>query len=531
MADPKDLNNPTKVVVDLTDGGEAVIRTNVNKGAVVIEQKITTTGKATEGTTGAAAPAPSATEAPKPAVAAPPPPQDPPKKEDKKEVDPLEALRAEHAHTERLNEQRLSHEAGEADRARAHMTAMINADREHTQGVARSWFRSGWFLALCAVILGVAIALFCYWRFVCVGCMLGNMAPVETAPTEETFQLPNEEEAEEPAYEEEVADDFEEEEDETATVSPASGDEFLKALTAIRKDYHLYRFLGDSMDGEHKGLALAAIVATDVPEGPSKQQMLAMANEVMRVTGQRFMLNTDDYAARAFNYSLYAKYATQIKSPHSLDWWINANTSALPSQNETPYSKAVKETLKNGKKAMREGGINVGQLFDDEGVLAVNYKTPRGKAPPRRTRTRRHTAPALIATTANYRSLGYTNPIPSGYKKGDGIGASRNGGRRRHAGQDLIAPQGSAVVSCSPGKGKVIFVGWKSGYGMCVKVRTKDAHIIYAHLSKAHVKKGQVISQGHRVGSVGSTGHSTGPHLHLEFHRRGNAKFTTPKFV
>lgn len=86
---------------------------------------------------------------------------------------------------------------------------------------------------------------------------------------------------------------------------------------------------------------------------------------------------------------------------------------------------------------------------------------------------------------------------------------------RPHHGTDYAASRGTPVASI--GKGRVITAGWKGGYGKCVEIRHSGKYISrYGHLSSIGVKKGASVSQGQYIGRVGSTGLSTGPHLHFE---------------
>ncbi len=87
---------------------------------------------------------------------------------------------------------------------------------------------------------------------------------------------------------------------------------------------------------------------------------------------------------------------------------------------------------------------------------------------------------------------------------------------RKHLGVDYSAPTGTPVRTV--GDGVVEFAGWQNGYGNVVQVRhARSRETLYAHLSRIDVTKGQRVEQGHRIGAVGSTGWSTGPHLHFEF--------------
>ncbi|WP_347353226.1 M23 family metallopeptidase [Intrasporangium sp.] len=94
---------------------------------------------------------------------------------------------------------------------------------------------------------------------------------------------------------------------------------------------------------------------------------------------------------------------------------------------------------------------------------------------------------------------------------------------RMHPAQDLAAPTGTPVRALSTGT--VIFAGWSSeGYGNFVKIRYWDGTVSwFAHNSRLLVSVGEQVKPGQVVSYSGSTGNSTGPHLHLEIHPRGGA--------
>ena len=91
---------------------------------------------------------------------------------------------------------------------------------------------------------------------------------------------------------------------------------------------------------------------------------------------------------------------------------------------------------------------------------------------------------------------------------------NRNG--RRHEGIDIAAPKGTPIKAAAAGK--VVFSGWgPTGYGKMVILEHKNnLTTVYAHNSKILVKKGARVKQGQRISLMGSTGRSTGPHLHFE---------------
>ena len=95
-----------------------------------------------------------------------------------------------------------------------------------------------------------------------------------------------------------------------------------------------------------------------------------------------------------------------------------------------------------------------------------------------------------------------------------------SGKQKAHLGVDYAAPTGTPVRTI--GDGLVTFAGVQRGYGNVIEISHKDDQsTLFAHLSRIDVRKGQRVSQGDLVGAVGSTGASTGPHLHFEFRVKG----------
>jgi murein DD-endopeptidase MepM/ murein hydrolase activator NlpD len=89
-----------------------------------------------------------------------------------------------------------------------------------------------------------------------------------------------------------------------------------------------------------------------------------------------------------------------------------------------------------------------------------------------------------------------------------------------HKGIDIAAPKGTSIRAAQAGR--VIFSGWQPGYGNLVIVRHADGlETVYGHASKNLVKVGQEIGAGAKVAEVGSSGRSTGPHLHFEVRKNG----------
>lgn len=113
---------------------------------------------------------------------------------------------------------------------------------------------------------------------------------------------------------------------------------------------------------------------------------------------------------------------------------------------------------------------------------------------------------------------------------GDGFGAPREAGRR-HQGLDFPVPHGTRVGAA--GVGTTIFAGYNyGGYGNLVVIQHRLGYTSwYAHLSSITTWVGEKVTGGTRIGYVGSTGHSTGPHLHFEVRRYDTAIDPAPRLL
>jgi murein DD-endopeptidase MepM/ murein hydrolase activator NlpD len=84
-----------------------------------------------------------------------------------------------------------------------------------------------------------------------------------------------------------------------------------------------------------------------------------------------------------------------------------------------------------------------------------------------------------------------------------------------HSGHDISAPWGAPVVAA--GSGTIKFAGWQNGYGNTVDIDHGNGLTTrYGHMSRLNVVEGELVKRGDLIGRVGSTGRSTGPHLHYE---------------
>ncbi len=124
-------------------------------------------------------------------------------------------------------------------------------------------------------------------------------------------------------------------------------------------------------------------------------------------------------------------------------------------------------------------------------------------------------------TTANQAASGYSSPVPGGgigtaYKVAGSMWSSGY-----HTGVDFSVGTGTSLKAV--GNGTVVSAGWAGAYGNQVVIKLSDGYYAqYAHLSSLSVSAGQTVSAGQQVGLSGSTGNSTGPHLHFEIRTSPN---------
>lgn len=120
-------------------------------------------------------------------------------------------------------------------------------------------------------------------------------------------------------------------------------------------------------------------------------------------------------------------------------------------------------------------------------------------------------------------SMPTTSPVEGLFT--DGFGNRRDpftGRRAFHRGLDISARRGTPVLA--PGEGVVVFAGRNGGLGKTVKISHGYGFTtVYGHLHEIEVEPGDLVARGQRIGQVGNTGRSSGPHLHYEVHKDGTA--------
>lgn len=139
------------------------------------------------------------------------------------------------------------------------------------------------------------------------------------------------------------------------------------------------------------------------------------------------------------------------------------------------------------------------------------------------------TTPAPKPTTPSTPSASYVSPVDARVSQ---VYGNPNSGYTLgyHTGVDFSAPQGTPVKAVS--NGTVVASDTSSAYGINVQIRNADGtYSLYAHLSAKSVSVGQTVTAGQQIGNVGSTGNSSGPHLHFEIRNKptfGAGNFLNP---
>lgn len=171
----------------------------------------------------------------------------------------------------------------------------------------------------------------------------------------------------------------------------------------------------------------------------------------------------------------------------------------------------------------------------EETAEAIENPLPKDPAPrpyARRAPSRpepAHQQPVESGDSAQFMPAGMPLTVQTYVSSGFGYRSSPFGGGSSefHNGLDFPAPLGTPVYATA--SGKVDQVGWNSVFGLMVLIDHENGfYTLYGHLSEAKVTQGQTVQQGDFIGLVGSTGRSTGPHLHYTVYRYGSAVDPTP---
>lgn len=191
-----------------------------------------------------------------------------------------------------------------------------------------------------------------------------------------------------------------------------------------------------------------------------------------------------------------------------------AATAAAPAlANTNAVSVDIRDTVRDAQdESLLQGDVRYQQLFASWEALEENGEDAGAVTAP-------ISVPSIMPLQDAKLTSGYgmrTHPVL--------------GGRRKHKGIDLAAPTGTPIYATADGI--IDRAEWFSSYGLFVEIdHGAELETRYAHMSRLAVAEGQWVSKGDLIGYVGSTGRSTGPHLHYEVRVSGVAVNPIPYMV
>lgn len=208
---------------------------------------------------------------------------------------------------------------------------------------------------------------------------------------------------------------------------------------------------------------------------------------------------------------------------------LGASLAAIETEQLRSIETLTSETFETAdtiREALVQAGLPVDADFgaDDKDIGGPLVAVDEDALFEERVRGLEEALGQLEMLKASARDYPIFNPAP-GQAVSSSFGVRRDPFLRRpamHAGIDFRAKSGTPVQST--GAGKVIRAGWAGGYGRLIEIDHGNGWSTrYAHLSRIDVKVGERLATGDAIGAVGSTGRSTGPHLHYEIRRHGKA--------
>jgi murein DD-endopeptidase MepM/ murein hydrolase activator NlpD len=257
--------------------------------------------------------------------------------------------------------------------------------------------------------------------------------------------------------------------------------------------------------------------ATPNPQPPDDNSSLC-GTPIMDGLKQHKVKKGETLAAIAKQYKLTTTTLMGL-NPSTRDGEVSpGETLKIPPTNGISYRFGNEETYKS---VAKKYNVRADILFEKNGCQArpkvvfvpgavwkPNPVIP--KLPAFATLASAPSQPGIIFNTGGY-PLPYAVPVTSNY--GWRINPV-TGDSSFHSGIDLGAPMGTPVLAAK--SGTVQFAGWGGGYGNLIELSHNNMGTRYAHLSAIYVSPGQRVAKGQQIGLVGSTGRSTGPHLHFE---------------
>ena len=262
-------------------------------------------------------------------------------------------------------------------------------------------------------------------------------------------------------------------------------------ITRLRQEYNAQK------DFEESQITNSESITIQVPEPISSENNLSINHQIPTNNNNRYLQPT---------------YQLEINSSPTRNWSENIGTNRSERRNpativkELPVEGQISESQESSMIAVAPIKGNADEILNNPsiGKMVSPDLPPLGQAD-------------TYLPGGSMQFTGYSWPARGALTSGYGW---RWG--RMHRGIDIAAPTGTPIVAAAPGI--VTYADWNSGgYGNLVEIQHPNGSLtVYAHNSQILVREGQKVSQGELIAKMGSTGRSTGPHLHFEIHPKGN---------
>lgn len=221
-------------------------------------------------------------------------------------------------------------------------------------------------------------------------------------------------------------------------------------------------------------------------------------------------------------YSVISNKINEILKKQNSSEQIENNSNENKEENSTQQEEMTKEEIQNNEE-------NIGGAEELPTTAEKNVENT-GDTEAETTQTEETPVLSQMEQDANYikSTINFIKPV-------NGVISSMFGWRnpttasvpKNHTGTDIAAIKGTKIVSATDGT--VIFKSSKGDFGNHLKIQVNDVIVLYAHCNKLYVNEGDVIKQGQEIGEVGSTGNTTGPHLHFEI--RYQDRYVDPQLI
>lgn len=260
------------------------------------------------------------------------------------------------------------------------------------------------------------------------------------------------------------------------------------------------------------GLSLSILACFSLVLAFNYQQAKSAANELKTLACE--------YQEQQQQFLVIAKQAAELENDiaaiRELDETVRGMMKLSPKQSNLEASSTSEQPLATRLSTASRGGLAATILRTEIGLQSVRELLPDSKD------VLQSLTKDIASQQAKERSTPSIWPVGGRITSSYGYRLSPFGyGRQFHSGIDIGAKRGTPIYATADGTVK--FAGYQSGYGYVVHISHGYGYTtVYAHMSKLASRSGQSVKRGEVVGYVGSSGRSTGPHLHYEVRVNGN---------